>query len=142
MSLGVCRSASWGAGASRLLTGTCLTVEKVFTFFVLPALRSNHSQIERKMALLVLYSPFDLCPFQDYTLQSSPGLHQEQKVPGTSWFRLGRLLINPRGGGGGQQPSVGPEGSDVTGRTGVGHLGRMSNRELGTLVLSGGDSQQ
>lgn len=60
MSLGVCRSASWGAGTSRLLMGTCLTVEKVFMVFTLTALRSNHSQIERKMAPLVLHRPFDL----------------------------------------------------------------------------------
>lgn len=65
MSLGVCRSASRGAGTARLLMGTCLTVEKVFTVFTLTALRSNHSQIERKMTLLVLHSPFDLRPFQD-----------------------------------------------------------------------------
>lgn len=73
---------------------TCLTVEKVFMVFTLTALRSSHSQIERKMAPLVLHRPFDLWPFQDSTLQPSPGLHQEQRVPGTSWFRLGRLLLH------------------------------------------------
>lgn len=65
MAPGVCRSASWGAGTSRLLMGTCLTVEKVFTAFTLTALRSSHSQIERKIAPLVFHSPFDLWLFQD-----------------------------------------------------------------------------
>lgn len=51
VSLGVCGSASWGAGTPRILMGTRLTMEKGFMSCTLTALRSNHSQMERWLSL-------------------------------------------------------------------------------------------